>query len=328
MNQNLIAVSLKDVFGLSDAGDRKVPGFEVTEQTKLYIPTSNTNYVFRKDSLRDLLAFLMRPRGDAMWITGPTGSGKTSIVLETAARLNWPVTQVTCHGSLEFLDLKGQFILKSDGSGQQPSMRYQYGPLATAMKYGHILILNEVDLMDPGELAGMNDVLEGRPLFLPECNEVIEPHPNFRLVATANSAGNGDATGLYQGIQSQNIAAMDRYRVLEIDYPDKAIEESILAKIAPQILPAIRSKMVQMAEEIRSAFKGSDGVPGRLSVTMSTRTLVRWAQLALDMAGADNALKYALGPALANRCTPEERMAIEEIAQTVFGSDWEVKKRH
>ena len=46
--------------------------------------------------------------------------------------------------------------------GEQPSVKFIYGPLARAMKSGGILLLNEVDLCDPAQLSGLNDVLEGR----------------------------------------------------------------------------------------------------------------------------------------------------------------------
>ena len=86
-------------------------------------------------------------------------------------------------------------------------MRFQYGPLAVAMKYGHVLVLNEVDLADAGELAGLNDTLEGRPLVLAEnAGEIIHPHPMFRVICTANSSGAGDNSGRYVGVQQQNLA--------------------------------------------------------------------------------------------------------------------------
>jgi cobaltochelatase CobS len=88
-----------------------------------------------------------------------------------------------------------------------------FGPLAVAMREGHLLLINEVDLADPAELAGLNDVLEGRPLVITQNGgEIIKPHPMFRVVVTGNSTGSGDASGLYQGVMMQNLAAMDRYR--------------------------------------------------------------------------------------------------------------------
>ncbi len=78
-------------------------------------------------------------------------------------------------------------------------MKFMYGPLAVAMREGHLLLINEVDLADPAELAGLNDVLEGRPCDRSEWREIIKPHPMFRVVVTGNSTGSGDASGLYRG---------------------------------------------------------------------------------------------------------------------------------
>lgn len=312
---------IAELFGV-DAGTRECVAF--ADSSNPLIPIVHPEYVFRKDIVRDVLAFLYRPRRDALWLSGPTGSGKTSVILEIAGRLNWPVTQVTCNGSMEFSELRGQFVVESVAGSQTPIMRFRHGPLAQAMKEGFILLINEIDLVDPSELAGLNDVLEGRPLVIAEnAGEVIYPHENFRVIVTANSCGSGDATGLYQGIQAQNLAAMDRYRTLIIDYPTTETECSILAKVAPQLPAALRKKMVRLAKEIRSAFIGSDGTRGNLAVTMSTRTLVRWAELSVDYLGASNAVKEALKPALMNRCSSDEQLAIEELAKLVFGTDWD-----
>ena len=314
---------VKDLFSIP-AGEMKVPVFgQCSDESRAFVPTQHADYVFRKENVRDVLAFLLRPHGDALWLTGPTGSGKTSLICETAARLNWPVCQVTCHGSMEFSELRGQFVVTSRHEGEQPSMQYRYGALSQAMKYGYILLINEIDLMDPAELAGLNDVLEGRPLVISENgNEVIEPHANFRLIATANSNGAGDGTGLYQGIQTQNIAAMDRYRVLNIDYPEQNVEISILENVAPALGKQVHKLMVKLANSIRTAFQGSSGMPGTISVTMSTRTLVRWALLSQDFFGASNALKYALDQALLNRCNAVEREAITDLCKVCFGDMW------
>ena len=39
------------------------------------VPKAHENYVFRREVLRDLLGFLRKPNHDALFITGPTGSG-------------------------------------------------------------------------------------------------------------------------------------------------------------------------------------------------------------------------------------------------------------
>ncbi|HAU6440962.1 TPA: CbbQ/NirQ/NorQ/GpvN family protein, partial [Citrobacter freundii] len=142
----------------------KVTAIGYADGSNPFIPATDTNYVFRKEFLREVLAYLKEPGGDALFVTGPTGSGKTSGITEIAGRLNWPVQQITADGRMELTDLIGHHALVAEKPGQPPVMKFMYGPLAVAMREGHLLLINEVDLADPAELAGLNDVLEGRPL--------------------------------------------------------------------------------------------------------------------------------------------------------------------
>ncbi len=308
------AFSIAQVFGIPAPARMTVEGFADDSYPKIPV---QRDYVFRKEPLRDVLAFLGNPHGDGLYVTGPTGSGKTSLIMQIAARLNWPVHAVTCHGRLELGDLIGQFTLV------EGTMIFVHGPLSQSVRDGHVLILNEIDLMDPSELAGLNDILEGQPLVIPQNGgEVIRPHPKFRLVATGNSAGGGDPSGLYQGVLRQNLALLDRFRLIEIGYPEPELEDAVLAKTVPAIPAAIREKMIRVANEVRKLFVGGDEGPGMLSVTMSTRGLLRWAALTVAFKGAPNALEYALDRALTLRAEPEQRLAIHRIAADVFGDDW------
>lgn len=309
---NEIRMSVRDTFGLSDVDAR----YGITGLTDIgdpYVPVAHPDYVFRSGPLKDLLEFLERPNGDALFITGPTGSGKTSLVMETAARLHWPVQSLTMTGRTEFAELRGQFVLCSREPGQPPQTLFRYGPLAKAMKRGHILLINELDLADPAELSGLNDVLEGRPLVITENGgEIIKPHPRFRVIATGNSAGAGDSSGLYQGVQTQNLAAMDRYRMTVVDYPDAEVERMILKKAVPGLSDSVIEIMLNVAHKVRKSFIGEDG-SGTLSLTLSTRTLVRWANLtvrAKAMGSSSSALRYAFDRALVYRARPEEREAL------------------
>ncbi len=288
------------------------------------VPVAHASYVFERTLLRDVLSFMLKPHSDALFLSGPTGCGKTSVINEVCARLHWPVQQVTCNGRMEFQSLKGQFVLKASAPGETPAMTFEYGPLARAMKEGHVLILNEIDMCDPSELAGLNDVLEGRPLVISENGgEVIKPHPNFRVVATANSAGKGDESGFYSGVQVQNMASMDRYRFLKVNYLPEKVEEEIVRKSAPFLAdPAMKkivSGMVKFASEIRKRFED-----GTLSVTMSTRSLCRWAMLTADCKSAAHPLHYAFERTLGFRCAPDEMAALDMIGNDhiQFGAIW------
>ena len=284
-------------------------------------------YVFRQ-GLNAVLAFLRAAEGDALLLSGPTGCGKTSLIRQVAARLNWPVQEVTCHGRMELSDLLGSFQLSN------ASTHFVYGPLALAAREGHLLILNELDLMDPAELAGLNDIVEGAPLVIAQNGgELIRPHPKFRLIATGNSVGAGDQTGLYQGVLRQNLAFLDRFRVLRVSYPEPEVEQSLLAELVPSLPQEIADKLVVVANEVRRLFMGenADHLPGNpsdragqseLTLTLSTRALVRWARLTVTFKGAPNPLAYALDQALTARAVAEEREAIHRIAADVLGPLW------
>jgi cobaltochelatase CobS len=315
-----IATPVAELFGIE--APLKVTAEKFADDTNVHIPKIDAHYVFRKEFVREVLAYIQRPHNDAMLAFGHTGTGKSSGFNQLLARLNYPTEEVTCFEDMRYTDLLGQFVMKADKPGEQPQMTWVDGPLTRAVRYGHALIINEWDLMEPGELAGLNDLLDGRPLMISQNGgEVIHPHPDFRLFATGNSAGAGDEMGHYQSVKTQNLAAMDRYRVIEVDYPDPEVEEGILARVAPKLSEDLRKGMVRVANEIRSLFKG-ECPEAQIAITMSTRVLRRWAMLTLDFKGAKNASAYALDIALLRRADAEERQAVSRICKDVFGELW------
>jgi len=126
--------SIAATFGISAPASMKVEGFAPTQN--VYVPTQK-HYVFRKEHLRDVLAFLGSPNGDGLYLTGPTGSGKTSLLEQVAARLQWGVHTVTGHGRMELNDLLGQYMLVDGGA-----MQWIDGPLTLAVRLGHVLLIN------------------------------------------------------------------------------------------------------------------------------------------------------------------------------------------
>lgn len=303
---------------LVDGIDASINGF--AQQIHQLIPAKQS-HTFDKNFLLDVVNYLDKPEGDALYIAGPTGCGKTSGVLQVAAHLYWKVQQFTCYANMELSHLIGMYKLVSKQDGETPSMQFVYGALPVAMKYGHILLLNELDYADPGEVAGLNDVLEGRPLYIPETNQTIQPHENFRIIATGNSAGSGDDSGRYLGVNAQNMAFMDRFRVVKASYLPKDSELKALKnhfKDSEEIYPLLET-MVGVANSVRAGFNGSDNKDGTLSVTMSTRTLIRWANVLQEAWDVQKfPVKYGLERALTNRCSDKEAVAITKIAKSAF----------
>jgi cobaltochelatase CobS len=282
-----------------------------------YTPTPDPGYIFHETS-RDIAVWLMNI-SDPLYVFGPTGSGKTSAIKQLASRLNYPVFEVTGHSRLEFPDLVGHLSVRNG------SMEFEYGPLALAMKYGGLMLLNEIDLLEPATATGLNGVLDGEALCIAENGgELIIPHPMFRFAATANTNGGSDETGLYQGTLRQNLAFLDRFWLCEMGYPARDAEEKLLGGCCPKLPETIRKKMVEYANEVRRLFMGEAGVgiANSIEVTFSTRTLLRWADLTvrfqpLSRQGVQP-VTYALDRALGFRATRETRAMLHELAQRVF----------
>ncbi len=283
-----------------------------------YTPEIDMDYIFPVSS-RDIIVWLLNP-SEPLYVFGPSGCGKTSCIKQLAARLNYPVFEITGHGRLEFADLAGHLTVKKG------SMTYEYGPLTLAMRYGGLFLFNEIDLTAPEIAAGLHSVLDGSPLCLAENGgELVKPHPLFRFAATANTNAAGDETGLYQGTQRQNLAFADRFIFCELGYPDALTEEKLLADRYPVLPESLRKMMVSYANEVRRLFMGEssmDNLDQGIEVTFSTRSLLRWANLtvkfqALARQGIQP-LTYALDRAIGYRATRETRATLHELAQRML----------
>lgn len=295
------------------ASGKKINGYA---NPSSFTPEINPEYLYHESS-RDVIVWFMNS-ADPFYLFGPAGSGKTSLIKQLAAKLNYPVFSLTGHSRLEFPDMVGHLTVDNG------NMVFQYGPLALAMKYGGLFLLDEIDLLDPATAAGLNGMLDGDPLCIPENgSEIIIPHPLFRFAATANTNGGSDETGLYQGTLRQNLAFMDRFWLCEINYPTPEAEERLLALKAKGLPEDIRKKMVEYANEVRKLFMGeSADFNDTIEVTFSTRTLIRWADLTVRFQPLANQgippVTYALDRALGYRATRETRSFLNELAQRIF----------
>jgi cobaltochelatase CobS len=316
----------KHDFCIADTFNVKVP--KEIKQTGykdpgIRTPDVHPDYVINQSYLSDFLTWYNHGRPEGLHIFGPTGSGKSSFVLEVCARLNVNVERPPMHEEVTWADLIG-FYTVIDGD-----FVFQEGPLTNAMKYGHLLLLDENDSVDPSINSGLHAILEGAPLILSQMGGIaIKAAEGFGIVTTGNTAGSGDQTGLYQNPKQQSIAYMDRFWVNEMDYNSPEIEVEILKKAAPSLDDKTNQRMVEYANVIRDIFnnKGSGDNLQRLpsvNVTFSTRSLVRWGRMIEMFAGVRNIGKspvhFALDRALANRAHPEAKQGLHEIAQRIFG---------
>jgi cobaltochelatase CobS len=237
------------------------------------VPTADSNYVFDATLLKKIQVWLSpeAPRKNLM-IIGHAGVGKTSFILEVAARLLIPVWGLSCSGKTRFEHLIGAMGL-ADGKTV-----WSDGPLLAAMRHGGIFLGNEMSRMDAGEQMRLVDVLDKRGRFtVPDTGEVIEIHPSFRFAATGNTGGFGDDCGAYPGERAGSLAFGDRFMKIEMVPMAKELELAMLEKNASALPANLRQGMVDLAEKVRASFVGNGGP---LRITISPRALIDWGTLA------------------------------------------------
>jgi len=304
-----LVVSARDLFGIDT--DLQVPAFSVIDE---HVPPVDPSYVFERDTTLALLAGFLHNR--RVLVQGRHGTGKSSHVEQVAARLNWPCVRVNLDGHVTRMDLVGKdAIVLRDG---QQVTEFQPGILTWALQRPCALVFDEYDAGRADVMFVIQRVLEveGR-LTLLDQSRVIEPHPAFRLFATANTVGLGDATGLYHGTQPLNQGQMDRWNiVVTLNYLTHDQEVAVVLARCPEYGTAggrqTVSAMVALATLTRRGFADGD-----LSTVMSPRTVVTWAENASLF--HDLALAFRL--TFLNRCDEDERALVAEYYQRCIGQD-------
>lgn len=246
---------------------------------------------------------------DKTLISGPTGSGKSSLVEYCAALTNRPLLRINMTGDIESSVIFGQLKVKD------ASTVWEDGPAAEACLYGAVLCIDEWDVTPPEIFFGFQWLLEENgKLYLKEkpgesADKLITPHDNFRFVALGNTIGQGDESGKYAGTNVQNNASIDRFQTtIVLDYLSAEHEQRILQDNTKVDKPTI-VKMVQFAGLVRQSYK-----TGNCNLTMSPRTLLNWGHK-IPAFGIMGALKVAF----LNKMRESDTKVCEEFVNKVFG---------
>ena len=203
-------------------------------------------------------------------LQGPTSAGKTSMVEYLAKLSGNKFVRINNH---EHTDL--QEYLGSYASGADGNLAFQEGVLVDALRLGHWIVLDELNLAPSDVLEALNRLLDdNRELLVPETQEVVRPHPNFMLFATQNPAG------LYGG--RKRLSRAFRNRFLEIhfdDIPENELE--VILRERSQIAPSFCTKIVAVYKSL-SLLRQSSRLFEQRNSFATLRDLFRWASRPVD----------------------------------------------
>ena len=223
--------------------------------------------------------------GDNILIEGGAGSGKTISVQSYASARGMRYFNVSNSNGIDPSQLFGRWIPKADGQGY----RWQDGAVTLLVRYGGVLLLNEVNFLPERVSTVLYSLLDYRReiQLLENGGEVIKAHPDLLIIADMNAG--------YRGTHELSQAWNDRYTIkLEFPY-DKAIELKVVGNRA----------LLSLADKLREQYDKEE-----ITTPISTRSLVAFVK---------NAKRFGLDFAITsfvNGFNKEERGGVRLACET------------
>lgn len=287
------------------------------------VPKIDPGYEFREEYVREV-AWAVWPHDGGLWtpqlLVGQRGCGKTSLIVQLAARCNIVVHRVNCNVGTTVRHLKGRTGARSGSTVFVP------GEAVTAGERGNWLLLDEISGLTPPAALALFPILEPDGAVLIEEAEpprYMNRHEDFRVFGTDNTIGASqeDTRFSYAGTNPVvNEALLDRFgSTLEVDYLPPSVEDRVVRAVAPDIDKYDLEGIIRVARNVRASGAG---------IAFSTRMVMEWARrvaaghLLADSTSrpfGDAEILAAARAAFLNRMRSNvERDAVIEVINRVF----------
>jgi cobaltochelatase CobS len=193
-------------------------------------------------------------------LVGPAGTGKSMLAKQAAEGLGLDFQAISLGPTTPMSKVFGYY----DAHGN-----YHGTPFRRAFEHGGVMLLDELDNGHPGLLGELNQALALRVCAF--ADRMVEAHPSFHLVATANTFGSG-GDRRYVGRQALDAATLDRFTMIEVPI-DPKLELRLALAHAPTRSSEVR-RLVKEVRRLRSVAQKKD-----LPVVLSPRASIDGAKL-------------------------------------------------
>ena len=239
-------------------------GVTSIKSAEVFIPKVEKEYV-RWGSSKDIEAIMKSRMFYPIYISGPSGNGKTMMVEQSAAKAKVPFLRVQITPETDEDDLIGGFRLIN---GETVFCK---GPVIKAMEEGALLLIDEID-RGTNKIMCLQGVLEGKPVLIKKTGETVVPAEGFNVIATANTKGRGSDDGRFSAATIIDEAFLERFvSAVNQPWPSKGIEKKIVKNHMTKFDAMdedFLEKLITWASIIRKTFE-ADGV----DEVVSTRRL-------------------------------------------------------
>ena len=236
-------------------------------------------------------------------IEGPTATGKTSMIEYLATVTCHKIIRINNHEHTDIQEYLGRYVQTENGK-----LQFEEGLLIQALRFGHWIILDELNLAPSEVLEALNRLLDdNRELLVPETQETVKPHSHFMLFATQNPAGK------YGGRKTLSSPFRDRF--VELYFDDIPLEELVIILFQRTRRPKSWCERIAAVYRELGKLRNADHIFD-LSSVATLRDLFRWAfrkAASIDELASNG---YML---LAERARKtEERDCIKSVIERVF----------
>ncbi|MFB1080934.1 AAA family ATPase [Jeotgalibacillus sp. JSM ZJ347] len=234
-------------------------------------------------------------------LKGPTGSGKTKLAESVSHTFQQPMFSINCSVDLDAEAMLGfKTIEQVDG---QSVITFVEGPVIQAMKKGHILYIDEINMAKPETLPILNGVLDyRRTITNPFTNEVITAADGFKVVAAINEG--------YIGTVPLNEALKNRFIVVDVPYIKGDTLKSVLLDQSALKDERMIDQFVTLSADLFTQVQN-----GQVSEeAASIRALLDTCDLSIYMPP-----KRAIQRGIIDKLEDDrEKAAVKNIADTIF----------
>lgn len=151
---------------------------------------------------------------------GPSGTGKSTDPRLVAKELGAPIQVIACNKGTDAQKLMSEFIPHVDDKGNL-TYRVNLSPAVHILQHGGILLLDEINMLDPRDMSVLNGLFDGsKKIFLVD-GTPLHLNENAIVIGTMNPP-------TYEGTQKINAATLNRAKVIEYkDIPYSEFERRL-----------------------------------------------------------------------------------------------------
>ena len=261
-------------------------------------PSIDPNFIWGEEIIKHL--YLSQVTGENTWFGGEKGTGKTQTVEQFCALTGRAFTRINFHK----YSTQSEYI--GDIGAENGTTSFKPGAFLVGFTTpGAVILLDEVSMCPPGELAPLNGLLEPNSK-VNIGGQVWRRAPGVLVVGADNTLTNGDDSGRYGSTNQMNSALADRFsRIIKFEHMSEDAEVKAVVRHTGCKIELAR-EIVKVVRVARTKVTTGDLVDAP-----SIRSVIAFVR-ALKVLSVQQAWETTI----ANRQPSESAVALEAIKHT------------